>query len=68
MKSPIVLVRAELSNLLTDEGVSRFKQLAPQLEVVLAKGVGHMFTADRNDGFAAQLLDRLDRYSERIAA
>jgi pimeloyl-ACP methyl ester carboxylesterase len=61
VKSPIVLVRAELSHLLTDEGVDRFQQLAPQLEVITAKGVGHMFTADRNDAFAAQLLECLER-------
>jgi non-heme chloroperoxidase len=61
VKSPIVLVRAELSHLLTDEGVHRFQQLAPQLEVIIAKGVGHMFTADRNDTFAAQLLECLKR-------
>lgn len=66
--SPIVLVRAELSHLLTDEGVARFRQLAPQLQVVTAMGVGHMFTADRNDGFAAELLDWLEKTPERIAA
>lgn len=66
--SPIVLVRAELSHLLTDEGVTRFRQLAPQLQVVTAMGVGHMFTADRNDGFAADLLDWLEKTPERIAA
>lgn len=61
VKSPIVLVRAELSHLLTDEGVERFQQLAPQLEVITAIGVGHMFTADRNDNFAAQLLECLEQ-------
>jgi pimeloyl-ACP methyl ester carboxylesterase len=66
--SPLVLVRAELSHLLTDEGVAKFKKLAPQLEVVTAPGVGHMFTADRNDDFAAQLLEWLDRTPERIIA
>jgi pimeloyl-ACP methyl ester carboxylesterase len=66
--SPLVLVRAELSHLLTHEGVAKFKRLAPQLEVVTAPGVGHMFTADRNDGFAAQLLDWLARTPERIFA
>jgi pimeloyl-ACP methyl ester carboxylesterase len=64
--SPLVLVRAELSHLLTDAGVAKFKKLTPQLEVVTALGVGHMFTADRNDGFAAQLLDWLARTPERI--
>jgi pimeloyl-ACP methyl ester carboxylesterase len=68
MKSQIVLVRAELSHLLTDEGVYRFQQLAPQLEVITAKGVGHMFTADRNDAFAAQLLERLQRTPATVPA
>ncbi|MEJ6011093.1 alpha/beta fold hydrolase [Novosphingobium aquae] len=66
--SPVVLVRAELSHLLTNEGVARFRELTPQLQVVMAMGVGHMFTADRNDGFAAELLDWLARTPERIAA
>jgi non-heme chloroperoxidase len=66
--SPVVLVRAGLSHLVTDEGVARFHELAPQLEVITAPGVGHMFTADRNDAFAAHLLDQLGRTPERIAA
>tara|TARA_R100001086_G_scaffold244634_1_gene174637 strand:- start:5001 stop:5849 length:849 start_codon:yes stop_codon:yes gene_type:complete len=66
VSSPVVMVRAELSHLLTDEGVNTFKHLTPQLEVVMAKGVGHMFTADRNDGFAAELLEWLERTPERI--
>jgi len=66
--SPIVLVRAEFSHLLTDEGVNRFKELAPQLRIVTAKGVGHMFTADRNDDFAAELMTWLERTPERASA
>ncbi len=68
VKSPIVLVRAEFSHLLTNEGVSRFQQLAPQLEVITAKGVGHMFTADRNDAFANQLLECLQRTPAGVLA
>lgn len=66
--SPVVLVRAERSHLLTDEGVAKFKQLAPQLQVVTAFGVGHMFTADRNDIFAAELLETLAQTPERKSA
>lgn len=66
--SPVVLVRAELSHLLTDQGVAHFRELTPQLQVVTAMGVGHMFTADRNDGFAAELLDWLAKVPERIEA
>ncbi|WP_422342742.1 alpha/beta fold hydrolase [Parasphingorhabdus sp.] len=68
VKSPLVMVRAELSHVLTDEGVDNFKKLAPQLEIMLARGVGHMFTADRNDGFATKLLDVLARTPEGILA
>ncbi len=65
---PVVLVRAEHSHLLTDEGVAHFKALAPQLDVRLARGAHHMFTADRNDAFAAELLGCLAQHPERIAA
>lgn len=68
VRCPVVLVRAELSHLLTDEGVARFKELTPQLEVQVAPKVGHMFTADRNEVFAAQLLDCLRRHPEKAAA
>lgn len=61
---PVVLVRAELSHLLTDAGVAAFRRLAPQLQVVTAMGVGHMFTADRNDAFAAELLGWLAQIPE----
>lgn len=60
--TPVVMVRAELSNLVTDRSVAIFRALTPQLEVVEAKGVGHMFTGDRNDAFAETLLVYLDRH------
>jgi pimeloyl-ACP methyl ester carboxylesterase len=64
VKSPVVLVRAELSHLVTDAGVDRFRELTPQLEVLTAREVGHMFTADRNDQFAADLLQILEKTPE----
>ncbi|AOG02161.1 MAG: alpha/beta fold hydrolase [Blastomonas fulva] len=66
--SPVMLVRAEHSHLVTDAGVDRFRALAPQLEVIIAKGAGHMFTADRNDAFAAELLACLARIPEGVPA
>lgn len=64
VSSPLVMVRAELSHLVDDRNTARFKALAPQLQVMTAKGVGHMFTADRNDEFAERLLEQLSRYPE----
>ncbi|OYY72852.1 alpha/beta fold hydrolase [Sphingomonas sp. 28-63-12] len=59
VRCPVILVRAELSNVVTDEGVTDFQSITPQLQVIEAKGVGHMFTGDRNDAFADMLLSYL---------
>lgn len=61
-RDPVILVRAELSTIVTDESVALFRRLTPQLEVIVAKGAGHMVTGDHNDAFAATLLDQLARY------
>jgi pimeloyl-ACP methyl ester carboxylesterase len=61
--TPVVMVRAEHSDIVTEESVAAFRALTPQLEVILARGVGHMFTGDRNDAFAETLLRYLDRYA-----
>lgn len=63
MKDPVVLVRAELSSIVTNESEALFRKLTPHLEVVLARGVGHMVTGDSNDMFADTLLDYLARYA-----
>jgi pimeloyl-ACP methyl ester carboxylesterase len=63
VKSPVVLVRAEHSDIVTDEGVRRFRELQPDLIVLEAKGVGHMFTGDRNEPFAESLLEYLARFA-----
>jgi pimeloyl-ACP methyl ester carboxylesterase len=63
VRCPVVLVRAEFSNIVTQEGVDRFAELAPQLIVVEAKGVGHMFTGDHNDAFAATLIGYLAEFA-----
>jgi pimeloyl-ACP methyl ester carboxylesterase len=59
VRCPVVMVRAEHSNVVTDEGVAHFRSITPQLQVIEAKGVGHMFTGDRNDSFAEMLLSYL---------
>jgi len=63
LHDPVVLVRAEFSTIVTAESVALFKQLTPQLEVIEAKGVGHMFTGDQNDAFAATLLGHLASFA-----
>jgi pimeloyl-ACP methyl ester carboxylesterase len=65
IKAPVILVRAEFSNIVSGASVDLFRKLTPQLEVIEAKGVGHMVTGDRNDAFAETLLDRLERHAPR---
>jgi pimeloyl-ACP methyl ester carboxylesterase len=62
VSSPVILVRGELSDLVTPESVRLFRALTPQLEVVEAAGAGHMFTGDRNEVFAETLLSHLARF------
>ena len=62
-RDPVVLVRAEHSNIVTDKSVALFRKLTPQLEVLVAQGVGHMFTGDQNDAFAETLAARLESMS-----
>ena len=60
--TPVVLVRAALSGILSDESVGHFQALTPHLQVEVAEGVGHMFTGDQNDAFAERLLRHLAEY------
>jgi len=62
VSSPVILVRGEFSDLVTQESVRLFRTLTPQLEVVEAAGAGHMFTGDRNEAFAGTLLMHLARF------
>jgi pimeloyl-ACP methyl ester carboxylesterase len=62
IECPVVLVRAEHSEIVSDDSVRRFIELKPNLIVVEAKGVGHMFTGDQNDAFADSLLEHLTRF------
>lgn len=65
VSTPIVLVRAELSGILSEESVRHFQTLTPHLQVETAHGVGHMFTGDQNDAFAERLLRHLAEYLPR---
>lgn len=60
--TPVVLVKAGLSGILSDESVRHFQALTPQLKVEVAEGVGHMFTGDQNDAFAERLLRHLTEH------
>jgi pimeloyl-ACP methyl ester carboxylesterase len=61
---PVLLVRGSKSELVNDEAVADFKQLAPHGEFEDVIGAGHMIVGDRNDVFA-QTLDRFLQKLER---
>jgi non-heme chloroperoxidase len=58
---PTLLVRGGLSDLLTEEGVRDFHRLCPHSEYVNVLDAAHMIAGDRNDAFAAAVIEFLRR-------
>jgi pimeloyl-ACP methyl ester carboxylesterase len=59
---PVLLVRGLQSDVVSDAGVAKFRQLLPTLEVVDVAGAGHMVAGDRNDAFNAGVIAFLGRH------
>ncbi|MBV7706946.1 alpha/beta hydrolase [Nocardia nova] len=57
---PVLLVRGQLSDVVSDEGVAELRELIPHSEVIDVREVGHMVAGDDNDVFTANLLGYLD--------
>jgi pimeloyl-ACP methyl ester carboxylesterase len=68
---PTLLVRGQLSDLVSMDGVRHFMTLIPDAEWTDVAGLGHMIAGDQNDAFSAAVIrfldkhrhDRPDRYS-----
>lgn len=58
---PTLLVRGRSSELVLDEHVRHFRELCPHAEVIDIAEARHMVAGDRNDVFAAAILDFLAR-------
>ena len=56
LKIPVLLVRGASSELVRDEHVKEFKQLAPHAQFADVTGARHMVAGDRNDQFSAAIL------------
>ncbi len=56
-----LLVRGRMSDLLSEEGAREMLALTPHAEYADVAGAGHMVAGDRNDVFAATILDFLAR-------
>lgn len=58
---PSLLVRGEISDVLTDAGVRDYLELAPASEYLNIRGAGHMVAGDRNDMFGTAVVEFLTR-------
>ena len=61
VRIPTLLVRAENSDVVTDEGVEDLRRRVRGVEVFDVGGAGHMVAGDRNDAFNQGVLDFLAR-------
>ncbi|MEV0766756.1 alpha/beta hydrolase [Nocardia salmonicida] len=57
---PVLLVRGQLSDVVSDEGVAEMRELIPHALVTDVREVGHMVAGDDNNVFTENLLDYLD--------
>lgn len=59
---PMLLVRGQMSDLVSQERADEFLARFPRVEFVDVGGAGHMVAGDRNDVFADAVLDFLTRH------
>lgn len=60
---PVLIVRGEHSDVVTDEGVQELDHLLTNSSVVEVSGAGHMVTGQDNDVFTAAILEFIARLS-----
>ena len=61
---PMLLVRGQVSDLVSQERADAFLARFPKVEFVDVQGAGHMVAGDRNDIFATAVLDFLTRHAD----
>lgn len=60
LRIPTLLVRGRCSDLLSPSGVDEFLELVPHARCVDVADAGHMVAGDRNDAFAAAVIEFID--------
>jgi peroxiredoxin len=60
----MLLVRGQMSDLVTQERADEFLQRFPAVEFVDVGGAGHMVAGDRNDLFADAVVNFLSRHAD----
>ena len=61
---PMLLVRRQMSDLVTKEKADEFIARFPDIDFVDVGGAGHMVAGDRNDAFAGAVVEFLARHGE----
>jgi pimeloyl-ACP methyl ester carboxylesterase len=61
---PMLLVRGQMSDLVTEERAEEFIARFPEIDFVDVGGAGHMVAGDRNDIFAGAVVEFLARHTE----
>ncbi|AGB22013.1 putative hydrolase or acyltransferase of alpha/beta superfamily [Mycobacterium sp. JS623] len=61
---PMLLVRGQISDLVTQERADEFIARFPQIDFVDVGGAGHMVAGDRNDLFAGAVVEFLTRHAQ----
>jgi peroxiredoxin len=62
---PLLLVRGQVSDLVTRERADEFRARFPEIEFVDVGGAGHMVAGDRNDVFADAVVGFLARHADQ---
>ncbi len=62
---PVLLVRGQQSELVTEEAVQAFREMVPHADFVDVSGAGHMVAGDRNDAFNDAISGFLDKLEGR---
>lgn len=60
---PMLLVRGQVSDLVSEDRAEEFLSRFPQVEFVDVQGAGHMVAGDRNDLFAEAVVGFLNRHA-----
>ena len=61
---PMLLVRGQMSDLVTQERADEFIARFPEIDFVDVGGAGHMVAGDRNDIFAGAVVEFLTRHAQ----
>lgn len=64
LKVPVLLVRGDESEMVSETGVRKFREVCPGAVHVNVPGAGHMVTGDHNDVFADAVIAFLSRLAE----